>query len=71
MNYTEFYKKVYNTMSHLDIPHEKKHNASLRIVNAMTDIYLYTNKQFPEIMEDIMDVVEEFSKTVKVVDLEA
>lgn len=66
MNYTETYRKVYEALSKTQLPHEKMHNASLRITDALNSIFTYTNRQFPEVMDDIMDVVKDFSSSIKI-----
>lgn len=65
MNYTQIYNKVYEAISKTELSHEKLHRASLRITDALNDIFVYTNVQFPEVMEDIMNVVNEFSNSIK------
>jgi hypothetical protein len=65
MNYTENYKKIYTAISKADLPHEKTHKAALRITDALNDIFVYTNLQFPSMMDEIMDIVEQFTTTVK------
>lgn len=66
MNYTETYKKIYQVISSLDLPHEKTHRASLRIANALSDIYIYSNKQFPEILPAILEIAQNFCAEAKV-----
>jgi hypothetical protein len=65
MNYTEQYKQIYAAISKANLPHEKTHKAALRIADALNDIFVYTKVQFPSMMDEIMDIVEEFSATVK------
>lgn len=65
MNYTKVYRDVYEILSKIGLPHEKLHSASLRITNALSDIYVYTNKQFPEVLGDIMKLAEEFCSQVR------
>jgi hypothetical protein len=65
MTYTENYKQIYAAISKADLPHEKTHKAALRITDAMNDIFIYTKVQFPSIMDEIMDIVEQFTATVK------
>lgn len=66
MNYTETYNKVYSALQKSNLPHENLHRSALRITNALSDIYCYTNKQFPDIMEDVMNIVNDFSSTDKI-----
>jgi hypothetical protein len=65
MNYTETYNKVYSALSESNLPHEKLHTSALRITDALNNIYCYTNKQFPDMMEEIMNVVNDFSSSIK------
>lgn len=65
MNYTETYRKIYSIISELDLPHEKKHTAALRIADALNNVYMYTHKQFPELMDKILNAVQDFCDDVK------
>lgn len=65
MSYTENYNKIYAVIRKADLPHEKAHKAALRITDALNDIFVYTNKQFPSMMDEVMKIVEEFTATVK------
>ena len=65
MSYTENYNKIYAVICKADLPHEKTHKAALRIADAINDIFIYTKVQFPFVMDEIMDIVEEFTTTVK------
>lgn len=66
MNYTEAYREIYKIIARLDLPHEKVHNASLRICNALNDIYIYSHRQFPEVIDDINKVVEKYAHHMRV-----
>lgn len=66
MNYTKVYRSIYNVLSETNLAHEKLHNASLRIANALSDIYIYTNKQFPEALDDILKIAEDFCAEAKI-----
>jgi len=66
MNYTKVYRQVYEVLSKTGLEHEKIHNASLRITNALSEIYIYTNKQFPEALDPILQIAENFCSQVKV-----
>ena len=65
MNYTKVYRSVYETLSKTGLDHEKIHNASLRITNALSDIYIYTNRQFPEALDQVLELAENFYSKVK------
>ena len=65
MNYTEQYQQIYAAISKANLPHEKTHKAALRIADALNYSFVYTKVQFPLMMDDIMDIVEQFSSTVK------
>ena len=66
MNYTETYRRIYSIISKVDIPHEKKHTATLRIADALNDILIYTKRQFPEVMDEILMAVQDFCDDVKI-----
>lgn len=66
MNYTQTYRKIYEVLSVLDIPHEKRHNSSLRITNALSDIYIYTNRQFPEVLPVILEIAQDFCSEAQI-----
>lgn len=66
MDYTKLYRDIYSVISEVDLPHERKHKASIRIADALSDIYIYTNKQFPEAMEKILEIAENFISQVKI-----
>lgn len=65
MNYTETYRKIYDLFSNLDITHEAANRASLRIANALHDIYSFTQRQAPHIIDEVASIVQEFSSNVK------
>lgn len=65
MNYTKVYRTIYETLSQTGLEHEKIHNASLRITNALSDIYIYTNRQFPEALNQVLEIAENFYSNVK------
>lgn len=65
MNYTDTYRKIYEVISNLDLPHEKKHHAALRIADSLNEIYVYSNKQFPEILPQILDIAKDFCSEAK------
>lgn len=65
MNYTETYRKIYSLFSSLGIDHEAINKASLRITNAIHDIYAYTQRQAPELVDQVASIVEEFSSNIK------
>ena len=39
-DYTQVYKDIYNVIKKDNIPHEQAHNASLKISNALSDLFL-------------------------------
>jgi hypothetical protein len=65
MTYTENYKQIYAEISKAGMPHEKTHKAALRITDALNDIFVYTKVEFPSMINEIMDIVKEFTATVK------
>jgi hypothetical protein len=66
MNYTETYNKFYSALLKTNLPHAKLHTAALRLTDALSEIYCYTNRQFPDTMEDVMNVVNDFSSSIKI-----
>lgn len=65
MNYTDTYRKIYEVISELDLPHERKHHAALRITDSLSQIYIYSNRQFPEILPDILEIAKDFCAEAK------
>lgn len=66
MDYTETYNKVYSALQKSNLPHENLHRSALRIADALSDIYCYTSRQFPDAIEDVMNIVNDFSSTDKI-----
>lgn len=66
MNYTDTYNKIYEVISSLELPHEKKHSAALTITDSLSHIYAYANRQFPEVLSEILDVAKDFCGDAKV-----
>lgn len=65
MNYTETYRKIYDLFADSDISHEQINRASLRIANAIHDIYAFTQRQAPGLVDQVASVVEEFSSNIR------
>ena len=66
MNYTETYKKIYSIICQANLAHDKKHVAALRISDALNDIFVYTNKQFPELLDQILSATQDFCDDIKI-----
>jgi hypothetical protein len=66
MNYTDTYRKIYEVISDLDLPHEKKHRAALKITDSLSQIYMYSNKQFPEVLPQILEIAKDFCADAKI-----
>ena len=66
MNYTDTYRKIYEVISILDLSHEKKHQAALRIADSLSQIYIYSNRQFPEVLPQILDIAKDFCADAKI-----
>lgn len=66
MNYTETYKKIYSIISEANLSHDKTHVAALRISDALNDIFVYTNRQFPELMNQILNAAQDFCDDIKI-----
>lgn len=60
LDYTSIYRKIYSAIQRDDLPHEQTHSASLKISNALSDIYLFTQEQPPEITDIIIGTLEDF-----------
>ncbi len=60
LDYTSIYRKIYSAIERDGLPHEEIHKASLRISNALWDIYLFTQEQPPEITDIIIGTLEDF-----------
>jgi len=60
LDYTSIYRKIYSEIKTDKIPHEEAHRASLQIANALSDIYLFTQQQPPEITDIIIETLESF-----------
>ncbi len=65
INYTHLYNKIYSAIKTDDIPHDKAHRSALRIADAINDIYIYTNVQYPDKLDDILDTVEFFCNAIR------
>lgn len=65
MNYTDTYRRIYETISNVDLPHEKVHRAALKITDSLSEIYMYSNRQFPEKLPDILEIAEVFCAEAK------
>lgn len=65
MNYTDTYRKIYEVISALDLSHEAKHHAAIRIADSLSQIYTYSNRQFPEVLPQILEVAKDFCADAK------
>jgi hypothetical protein len=66
MDYTDTYRKIYEVISTLDLSHEKKHHAALKIADSLSQIYIYSNKQFPEVLPEIFEIAKDFCADIKI-----
>ena len=48
MNYTEIYNRIYKSLDKKNLNHDDKHSASLKITNAVWDLYINTSDNYPE-----------------------
>lgn len=53
LDYTSIYREVYSVIKKDNMPHEIAHNASLRISEAISDIYLFTKEYSGEALDII------------------
>lgn len=60
MDYTKIYRNVYSAIKTNEIPHELAHNVSLRIVDAVTDLYLYEKDNDLSSLPDIENLIKKF-----------
>jgi len=60
LDYTSIYRRIYSVIKTDKIPHEEAHKASLKISNALADIYLHSIEQPPEITDIIIETIEAF-----------
>ncbi len=65
MNYTRTYKKIYKKLNQTNLPHEKIHSASLRITEALNDIYVFSKENFPDLTKDIAGILEQTCSEIK------
>jgi hypothetical protein len=66
MNYTDTYRKIYEVISDLDLPHEKKHNAAIKISDSLSEIYMYSSEQFPQVLSQILEVAKDFCTDARI-----
>lgn len=65
MNYTETYNKIYSIFLNAGVNHESSNRAALRIANSVHDIYIYAQKQAPDLLDQVASVIEELSSNIK------
>jgi hypothetical protein len=58
MNYTEIYNKIYKSLDKKNLNHDDKHAASLKITNAVWDLYINTSDNYPETFTTISNLFE-------------
>ena len=58
MNYTEIYNRIYKSLDKKNLNHDDKHTASLKITNAVWDLYINTSDNYPETFTTISNLFE-------------
>jgi hypothetical protein len=68
MNYTEIYNRIYKSLDKKNLNHDDKHSASLKITNAVWDLYINTSDNYPETFVAISNLhLEEISSELQVI----
>lgn len=60
MNYTEIYRKIYSSVKNDNISHQNAHSISIRITDAIVDLYNYTNVNVPDIHQVVGETIVQF-----------
>lgn len=60
MDYTKIYRNVYSAIKTVEMPHELAHNVSIRIVDAITDLYLYEKENDLSSLPNVEDLMKKF-----------
>jgi hypothetical protein len=63
MDYTKTYKKIYSAIKTEHLPHELVHNVSIRIVDAINDLYLYEKKEDLSSLPSVQELIKKFWPT--------
>jgi hypothetical protein len=61
-DYTKTYSFVYSKIKNENIPHEYAHRSSLKICDALWDIWLFSQEHAPEIEKTIKEIFSVVSK---------
>jgi hypothetical protein len=59
MNYTEIYNKVYIELKTDDLSHKDVHKSTIAICEAISDLWIISQKQNPSILNVITDIVND------------
>lgn len=60
MNYTKIYNNIYQSLKNENTPHEVLHYSCLKITDALQEIYLYSQKNSPDNLQESLNVIESF-----------
>jgi len=60
IDYTQLYRNVYAAVKTDEMPHNLAHNVSVRIANAICDLYLYERENDLSSLPDISDLMKKF-----------
>jgi hypothetical protein len=57
MNYTEMYRKIYEELKTEELSHDHVHKSTLSICEAISNLYLLTNEEFPSIIPTVSEIM--------------
>jgi hypothetical protein len=60
MDYTKTYRSIYSAIKTEHLSHELVHNVSIRIVNAISDLYIYEKEQDISSLPDVEELIKKF-----------
>ena len=59
MNYTEIYNRVYTELKTDELSHKDVHKSTISICEAISDLWIISQKQNPSILNVITDIVND------------
>lgn len=59
MNYTQMYNKVYAELKNDELSHEAVHKSAIAICEAISNLYLLTNEQYPSVFSAVTEIIED------------
>lgn len=57
LDYTQIYREVYSIVKKENIPHELAHSTSLKITNAVSDLFLYSEGYDSELIPILINAM--------------